>query len=107
MPYSIITKDGIKINNIPDNIPRDDISLKNKVAQIRAKQSPDSWMPTPENLAQSQQENLMRQYAQPERSIGDRLIGAGEVALTTATGIPASSRSTAIASIACRLFKYS
>lgn len=36
MPYSIQTKDGIVINNIPDNIPEDDPSLKAKVAEIRA-----------------------------------------------------------------------
>ena len=28
MTYSIQTKDGIVINNIPDNIPEDDPSLK-------------------------------------------------------------------------------
>jgi outer membrane lipoprotein SlyB len=36
MPYSIQTKDGIVINNIPDDIPEDDPSLKAKVAEIRA-----------------------------------------------------------------------
>jgi hypothetical protein len=88
MPYSIITKDGIKINNIPDNIPRNDISLKNKVAEIRAKQSPDSWMPTPENLAKSKQENLMRQNSQTQRGVGDTLLGVGETALSLATAVP-------------------
>lgn len=34
--YSIRTKDGIVINNIPDDIPEDDPSLKARVAQIRA-----------------------------------------------------------------------
>lgn len=36
MPYSITTKDGITINNIPDNVPADDPSLKQRVASIRA-----------------------------------------------------------------------
>jgi hypothetical protein len=36
MPYSITTKDGITINNIPDNVPADDASLKQRVASIRA-----------------------------------------------------------------------
>ena len=35
MPYSIETKDGIVINNIPDNVKPDDESLKNRVKQIR------------------------------------------------------------------------
>ena len=29
--YSIITKDGIQINNIPDNIPRDSDILKKEL----------------------------------------------------------------------------
>lgn len=36
MPYSIETKDGIVINNIPDNVPHDSDELKARVAQIRA-----------------------------------------------------------------------
>lgn len=36
MPYSITTKDGITIQNIPDNVPPDDQSLKDRVAAIRA-----------------------------------------------------------------------
>ena len=35
MPYSITTKDGITINNIPDNISKDDQSLKDRVAKLR------------------------------------------------------------------------
>jgi len=50
----------------------------------------DPSIPTPENLAQSQQQNLMRQNAMPERSISDKLYGAGEAALSSITGIPAS-----------------
>lgn len=36
MPYSITTKDGITINNIPDDVPPDAPELKTRVAQIRA-----------------------------------------------------------------------
>jgi hypothetical protein len=36
MPYSITTKDGITINNIPDDIPPDSQVLKDRVASIRA-----------------------------------------------------------------------
>jgi hypothetical protein len=38
MPYSITTKDGITINNIPDNVPADSPDLKARVAAIRAGQ---------------------------------------------------------------------
>lgn len=48
MPYSIQTKDGIVINNIPDNIPEDDPSLKAKVAEIRA-QNQSSSLPATES----------------------------------------------------------
>jgi len=36
MPYSITTQDGITVNNIPDDVPHDDPSLKAKVAAARA-----------------------------------------------------------------------
>jgi hypothetical protein len=38
MPYSITTKDGITINNIPDGVPADSPELKARVAAIRAGQ---------------------------------------------------------------------
>lgn len=40
MPYSITTKDGITISNIPDDLPHDDPSLKQRVATIRAQGGP-------------------------------------------------------------------
>lgn len=49
MPYSIRTKDGIVINNIPDNVPRDDQSLKDRVAQARA-QREGQGSTTPSNV---------------------------------------------------------
>lgn len=36
MPYEIETQDGIVIRNIPDDVPKDHASLKQKVARIRA-----------------------------------------------------------------------
>ncbi len=36
MPYSITTKDGITINNIPDDVAPDSQELKDRVARIRA-----------------------------------------------------------------------
>lgn len=54
MPYSITTKDGITINNIPDGVPADSPELKARVAAIRAGQQPSESVleaggaPTPE-----------------------------------------------------------
>lgn len=39
MPYSITTKDGITIQNIPDNVPADSQVLKDRVAAIRGGQT--------------------------------------------------------------------
>jgi hypothetical protein len=36
MAYSITTKDGITINNIPDDVAPDSADLKARVASIRA-----------------------------------------------------------------------
>lgn len=36
MPYSITTKDGITIDNIPDDVPSDAPELKERVAKLRA-----------------------------------------------------------------------
>lgn len=40
MPYSITTKDGITIQNIPDEEPADSPRLKERVAQIRGQMNP-------------------------------------------------------------------
>jgi hypothetical protein len=40
MPYSIKTKDGITINNIPDDVAPDSQVLKDRVAKIRAEGAP-------------------------------------------------------------------
>jgi len=39
MPYSIQTKDGIVVRNIPDNIARDAPELKERVARVRAERA--------------------------------------------------------------------
>lgn len=49
MPYSITTKDGITINNIPDGVPADSPELKARVAAIRAGQQP----PTTESVLEA------------------------------------------------------
>lgn len=38
MPYSITTKDGITINNIPDDVPANSQQLRDRVAKIRTGQ---------------------------------------------------------------------
>lgn len=40
MPYSIKTKDGIVINNIPDDVAPDSEELKQRVAQLRGQEIP-------------------------------------------------------------------
>ena len=60
MPYSIITEDGIQIDDIPDDIARDADILKQKVAEARA--------------------------ARDGLTLADRVQGAGEVGLQMATG---------------------
>lgn len=40
MPYSITTKDGITINNIPDDMPADHPELRQRVATIRGGSAP-------------------------------------------------------------------
>lgn len=46
MAYSITTKDGITINNIPDDVPPDSQILKDRVAAIRAGQTERPTEPT-------------------------------------------------------------
>ena len=45
MPYSITTKDGITINNIPDGMPADSQELKDRVAKIRGAAAPANPQP--------------------------------------------------------------
>lgn len=58
MPYSITTKDGITVNNIPDNVPADSPELKARVAAIRAEQqsaAPAPTAPTPASAPATQE----------------------------------------------------
>lgn len=47
MPYSITTRDGITINNIPDEMPADAPELKARVAQIRGQAPAPTAAPSP------------------------------------------------------------
>lgn len=51
MPYSIQTKDGIVVRNIPDNIPRDAPELKERVNRARAERTtPQQAAPQPTQI---------------------------------------------------------
>lgn len=97
MPYSIQTKDGIKINNIPDDVAPDSDQLKQRVAAERQKLGKSSPVQQPSALQQSgdvpysqeQTAALGPQYtppAKPERTMGDRVQGGIEALGTVATG---------------------
>lgn len=47
MPYSITTKDGITISNIPDDLPHDAPELKQRVATLRAQSGQGGGIPMP------------------------------------------------------------
>lgn len=75
MPYSIQTKDGIVINNIPDNIPEDDPSLKAKVAEIRAQNQADV-VPVEQKPEQRSGTTLARAPQMIARGMAAPTIGA-------------------------------
>ena len=83
MAYSIETKDGIVINNIPDNVPKDDPSLKARVAELRANKAAETSPNIPGQVTRPPQPE------QP-RTFGEQAIGAGEAALSTLSSLPAS-----------------
>lgn len=64
MPYSIQTKDGIKINNIPDDVDPNSEELKARVAEIRAKQNP------PQQLTESPEDKIRAQLMESGRFVG-------------------------------------
>jgi len=74
MPYSITTRDGITINNIPDDVAQDSEELKSRVARIRASGAPSAEPQAPPVPVPV------------DPTLGQNIIGAGETALTLATG---------------------
>lgn len=71
MPYSITTKDGITIRNIPDDVPRDSQSLKDRVAKIRANRS-DEPAPAKEEVGLPAKEEAPEPTALREAGIAFR-----------------------------------
>jgi hypothetical protein len=61
MPYSITTKDGITINNIPDDVPANSDVLKERVAKIRGDthpaEQPKTLIPTESRFIQDKAPN--------------------------------------------------
>jgi len=72
MAYSITTKDGITINNIPDDVDPNSGELRARVSNIRDVNSIPG-MPAP-------------QPQRPEPALVETAIGTGEAALSVATG---------------------
>ena len=73
MPYSIETKDGITINNIPDNVPHDSPELKARVAQIRAGNLQSS-QPKPQVQAPAEKPSMLENAAS---DLGNIVSGVG------------------------------
>ena len=80
MPYSIRTKDGIVINNIPDDVDRNSDVLKEKVASIRAQRAQDEAVS--EEVAEMREGSALERFG---RGAGSSLenIGYGLKGLVT------------------------
>ncbi len=81
MPYSITTKDGITIQNIPDDEPADSPRLKERVAQIRSQMNPQ---PT------DQQKTLASLPMRFAKGMKDGIDGAAQLLRFGAEYSPAS-----------------
>jgi hypothetical protein len=56
--YSIVTKDGIKINNIPDNVDPNSEELKQRVASMRASGGAKTALPSVKSKTDELDEKL-------------------------------------------------
>lgn len=88
MPYSITTRDGITIQNIPDDVAPDSPDLKARVAQIRANGAPVSLSLVDQIPGEDGLPVPPRPEPAPEPTIGEKVIGALEAAKTLVLGIP-------------------
>jgi hypothetical protein len=84
MAYSITTKDGITINNIPDDVPPDSQILKDRVAAIRAGQTERPTEPT----AQLQQGPSIGQQLGRQAGLAARTIPAAASSVLGLVGDP-------------------
>jgi len=86
MPYDIVTKDGITIRNIPDDVPKDSQSLKDRVATARAGRGAESDPDFAHNLkvaGSTVLENLPRAIG---TGLGTVVGGAGGSFITPVAG---------------------
>lgn len=102
MPYSITTKDGITIQNIPDNIDPNDQVLRDRVTAERAKLAAPEEVAIPDVIPEDYQapegfetfidvdkQGIPTRRVRPiaaEPTIGEQIAGAGETALALGTG---------------------
>jgi len=81
MAYSITTKDGITINNIPDDVPPDAQELKDRVAAIRAGQTEKLAQPTAQATEQPQEGPSTGQQLRRQAGLAARAV-PGAIAST-------------------------
>lgn len=90
MPYSIRTKDGIVIDNIPDNVDKNSPELKAKVEAKRAERKTASVAqpsaPSPVVPQQPEESGIMRGFGLVTRAIAPYAAAGGAGALA---GLPA------------------
>lgn len=95
MPYSITTKDGITINNIPDDVKSDSQVLKDRVAALRSGTAPSAKpagagipeaIPGANARLAASNAAITAQGPKEDPTFVDKLIGGGETALSLATG---------------------
>ena len=86
MPYSITTKDGITINNIPDDVPANSQQLRDRVAKIRTGQDKADPEPSFGRTVGLTARNLTEGAAGLVGTISDPFVSAIGGAIRMATG---------------------
>ena len=96
MPYTIRTKDGITINNVPDEIDPNSQEVKDRIAKIRIERQPaqqQQQAPQPANLAEAMQNPAYQEQgrlAAGMRSfLNEATLGLGRDAVAAFRAAPA------------------
>lgn len=80
MPYTITTRDGITINDIPDDMPADSPMLKERVAKIRGQGAPSAPPPgisaPSSGIAMGLRDSVDAGAQMLRRVVGDKIGGA-------------------------------